>query len=178
MEIIDENLNIEETEVWKVTDDLNADWCLAKIKELQVDFDRFEIVAKERIALLQNKLDKEKKATENSKSFFESKLREYFEEVDKKETKTQLSYKLPSGNLKMTKTKLDFEQDKEKLLQYAKDNNLDDLIKISESFAWAEFKKKLTIQGNSILNKETGEVLEIEGLKVKEKQSQFKVEVE
>lgn len=177
MDIIDENLDVEEKETWKIDTDILADWALDKVREIQADHKRFEIVAKERISQLQMQLDKDKERAANETSFFESKLREYFESVDKKETKTQLSYKLPSGVLKMKKSKLDFDYDKDKLLSYAKESELKDLIKTSESFAWAEFKKKLTVQGNSIINKETGEVLEIEGLGIIEKPSEFKVEV-
>lgn len=177
MQIIDENLGIDEKGTWKVDNDSSADWCIDKIKEIQADYNRFSIVAKERISQLQMKLDKEKEKVDNEISFFESKLREYFETVDKKETKTQLSYKLPSGNLKMRKGKLDFDYDKDKLLTYAKENSLEELIKTSESFTWSEFKKKIEIQDNNIISKETGEVLEIEGLAVIEKPSEFKVEV-
>ena len=177
MNIIDESLNVEEDSSWKINTDLAADWALAKIREIQVDHSRFEGVAKQRIAELQMALEKDKERAANEASFFESKLREYFESVDKKETKTQLSYKLPSGTLKMRKSKLDFDYNKDKLLDYAKENSLEDLIKTSESFTWAEFKKKIAIQGNSIINKETGEVLEIEGLGIIEKPSEFKVEI-
>lgn len=177
MQIIDENLGVEEREVFKITSDILADWALDKIREIQAEYSRFELVAKERIDQLQIKLDKEKEVMENDKSFFEAKLREYFETVDKKETKTQLSYKLPSGNLKMKRSKVDFDYNKDELLNYAKANKIEDLIKTTESFAWAEFKKKLDIQGSSIVNKETGEIVEIEGLSVIEKPSEFKVEV-
>ena len=177
MEIIDESLNVQETEGFKIDSDILADWALDKIKEADLEFKRFESVAKEKISLLQIRLDKEKEQMQNNRSFFESKLREYFESVDKKETKTQLSYKLASGNLKMKKGRLDFDYKKDKLLSYARENKLEELIKVSESFAWADFKKQLEIQGNSIINKDTGEVLEIEGLGVIEKPSEFKVEV-
>lgn len=177
MEIIDESLDVEEKEEFKIDSDILADWALDKIKEVESEFKRFESVAKEKISLLQIKLDKEKEQMENNRSFFESKLREYFEEVDKKETKTQLSYKLPSGNLKMKKGKMDFDVDRKKLLEYAKENKLEELVKVSESFAWADFKKELAIQGNIIVKKETGEVVEIEGLSITEKPSEFKVEV-
>lgn len=176
--MIDENLGVdEEKKVFKIDSDILADWAIDKIKELESEYKRFELVGKEKISIIQANLDKEKQKMENDRSFFESKLREYFEGVEKKETKTQYSYKLPSGNLKMRKGKLDFAHDKDKLLVYAKKNNLKDLIKTSESFTWSEFKKKLDIQGNKIINVETGEVLKIEGLGIKEKPSEFKVEV-
>lgn len=179
LELIDNNLDIseEEKEAWKVTDDLKADWCLDMIREKKAELNRFEMVVKDKISQLQMALEKEKNNIENEVSFFESKLREYFETVDIKETKTQLTYKLPSGTLKLKKSKVDFDYNKNKLLEYAKENELSEFIKVSEDFKWAEFKKKIGIQGNNIINKETGEIIEIEGLGIIEKPSQFNVEV-
>ena len=180
MEIIDENLDVDEKEEKKfvIDSDIKADWALDKISEIQKEFNRISEVTEEKIAVMKMTLEKGKERMESSRSFFESKLREYFETVDKRETKTQLSYKLPSGSLKMRKEKLDFNRNDKKLLEYAKENNLKELVRTTERFAWGDFKEKLAIQGNSIVNKETGEIIDIDGLDVEERPGQFKVEVE
>lgn len=182
LDIIDEFLDIQEdeNEVWKVEDDLSADWCLDKIRESQAEYRRFEMVANTKIQQIQEALIKEKKKADDEISFFESKLREYFENVEQnsKETKTQRSYKLPSGALKLKKAKIDFDYDKTKLVEVADTiENMKDYIKIKKDFNWAEFKKNLKINGNSIVNKETGEIVEIEGLRLIEKPEEFTVEV-
>lgn len=182
LDIIDDFLDIQEDEkeVWKVGDDLSADWCLDKIREAQAEYNRFEMVANAKIQQIQEALFKEKKKAESEISFFESKLREYFETVDKlaKETKTQKAYKLPSGTLKLKKSKAEFDYDKAILVVVAENyENMSEYIKIKKDFDWADFKKNLSIQGDSIINKETGEIVEIEGLKLKTKPEEFSVEV-
>lgn len=172
-DLINENLNIGEG--WQVTDDLKADWAIDKIKEVDAEFKRFEIVAKNKISQIQDALQVEQEKADRERSFFESKLREYFEGVKFKETKTQQSYKLPSGTLKMKKAKIDFDYDKKKLLEVAEKTQMVDYIKIKKDFDWAEFKKTLQIKGTAIIDKETGEFVEIEGLGTKEKPEEFKV---
>lgn len=180
MDLIDEFLDIqeEEKETWKVEDDLGADWCIDKIRESKAEYNRFEMVAKAKIQQIEHALRKEKEKMENEVSFFESKLREYFETVKAEETKTLKKYKLPSGELRMKKSQVTFDYDKKKLLEVAEtDGNMDDYIKVKKDFDWANFKKNLKIEGNSIINKETGEIIEIEGLAIKEKPEEFSVEV-
>lgn len=181
LNIIDEFLEIEEDqkEVWKIRDDVGADWALDKIIESKAEYNRFEMVAKAKIQQIEMSLKKEENKMKNDVSFFESKLREYFESVkeDAKDSKTQKVYKLPSGSLKMKKAVTTFDYDKTKLLEYAEKENLDDLIKTTKEFKWAEFKKNLEIEGKYIINKETGEIVEIEGLKLETKSEEFTVEV-
>lgn len=178
--IIDEFLDIneEEKETWKVKDDLAADWCLDKIRESKAEYNRFEMVAKAKIQQIEQALKKEKEKCDSEVGFFESKLREYFETVKTEDTKTLKKYKLPSGQLKMKKQVSTFDYDKEKLLEVAEiDGNMNDYIKIKKDFDWANFKKNLSIEGNSIVNKETGEIVEIKGLKLETKPEEFSVEV-
>ena len=188
LELIDEFLDIkeEEKESWKVKNDVDADWCLDKIRESKAEFNRFEMVAKEKIFQIEMALKREKGKMERETEFFESKLREYFKKIgdSAKETKTQKTYKLPSGALKLKKSVVTFDYDKEKLLEYAEKNGeMDDYIKTVKEFKWAEFKKNLEIKQdleskeNFIINKETGEVLNIDGLGLEEKNEEFSVEV-
>lgn len=179
LRLSDEFLNIEEEERedWKIKDDLSADWAIDKIRETNAEYNRFEMVAKAKIQQIQEALQKEQEKRDREVSFFESKLREYFESIQVKETKTQKTYKLPSGTLKMKKSSMTFKYDKKKLIEVAeKYDNMTDYIKIKKDFNWAEFKKNLEIKGNSIINKNTGEILEMEGLEIVEKPEEFKVE--
>lgn len=119
MDLIDDVLNIEDKEVWKVEDDLSADWCLDKIRESRAEYNRFEMVAKEKIRQIEEKLKKEKDKAQGDIDFFEWKLREYFERVKTDDTKTLRKYKLPSGELRAKKSTVVFDYDKNKLLEIA-----------------------------------------------------------
>lgn len=198
LNIIDEFLEIEEDqkEVWKVKNDVDADWCLDKITEYKAEYNRFEMVAKAKMQQIEMSLKKEKKKMDNDISFFESKLREYFETIKDiaKDSKTQKVYKLPSGSLRIKKEQMVIDYDKSKLLGYAEqfeDGEMDEYIKTTKEFKWADFKKILSIENGTlvdketgelvevdyIMNKETGEIVEIEGLEIKTKPEEFIVEV-
>jgi len=181
LDMIDEYLNVDEErkEVWKVKNDVSADWCLDKIIESKVALRRFEMAANTKVNQIEANLKKEKDRVNNEIAFFEGKLREYFDTVEKyaKETKTQKSYKLPSGSLKLKKASVSFDYDKEKLLEYAEKEEIVDLIKTTKEFKWAEFKKELTIKDDCIINKETGEIVDVEGLRIVTKPDEFTVEV-
>lgn len=179
MDLIDEFLDVQEDEkeAWKVEDDLAADWCLDKIRESKAVYNRFEMVAKAKIQQIEEALRKQKDKCDSEVGFFESKLREYFKTLKTEDTKTLKKYKLPSGQLIMKKSQITFDYDKDKLLQYAEKEKLEEYIKISKDFKWADFKKQLQIKDNNIVNKETGEIVEIEGLVLKERPEEFKVEV-
>lgn len=176
----DDYLNIQEDEkeIWKVENDLSADWCLDKIRESKAEYNRFEIVANAKIQQIEQALQKEKEKMKNETGFFETKLREYFEIVKTKDTKTLKKYKLPSGELKLKKAKTTFKYDKNKLVEIADEHeNMKDYIKIKKDFNWSDFKKKLMINGKNIIDKDTGEVIEVEGLTIEEKPEEFNVEV-
>lgn len=65
--------------------------------------------------------------------------------------------------------------DEDKLLQYAKDNELTDLINVKESIRWADFKKNLEVVGNQVVDVRTGEI--VEGAVVKPETVTCKVDV-
>ncbi len=113
---------------------------------------------------------------ENETSFFESKLREYIDTVKMKDTKTQKTYSLPTGNIIIKKDKYDFKIDKEKILESIKSlEGYEEYIKVKEDLAWGDLKKNLIIDNNNIINKITGEVIEVEGLNVEIKPGKFEI---
>lgn len=102
-------------------------------------------------------------------------LRVLFDQVPHKETKTQAKVTLLSGDVVVKKPTLEFDYDKKVLLENAESTGLTEYIKIKEvkDFDWTGFKSKLEIQEDgSIVNTETGEVVEIEGLSVLPKAEQ------
>lgn len=102
-------------------------------------------------------------------------LRVLFDQVPHKETKTQAKVTLLSGDVVVKKPTLEFDYDKKVLLENAELTGLTEYIKTKEvrDFDWTGFKSKLEIQEDgSIINTETGEVVEIEGLSVLPKAEQ------
>lgn len=98
-----------------------------------------------------------------------SELRVLFDQVPSKETKTQAKVTLLSGDVVVKKPSVKLDYDKKVLLENAETTGLKEYITTKEvkDFDWAGLKVKLTIQDDgSIVNTETGELLEIEGLSV------------
>lgn len=98
-----------------------------------------------------------------------SELRVLFDQVPSKETKTQAKVTLLSGDVVVKKPSLKLGYDKKVLLDNAEETGLKEYITTKEvkDFDWACLKSKLAIQDDgSIVNTETGELLEIEGLTV------------
>lgn len=181
LNLIDDFLKIDEgeKETWKVEDDLAADWCLDKIREAKAEYNRFEIVINDKIQQLQNRLQKERQKMEQEVSFFESKLREYFETLEEKQlktTKTMMKYKLPSGELIKKLPGPEFKRDNEILAKWLEDNGMSEFIEVKKQVKWSDLKKETEVVNGTVILKDTGEI--VEGIEVIERAPEFKVEVE
>ena len=127
-------------------------------------------------ALLDSRIQKIKESFQNKfdslnsrKDYLMTELRSLFDEVPHKETKTQSKVTLLSGDVVVKKATVKLDYDKKVLLENAEKTGLAEYVKIKEvqDFDWTSLKAKLEIQEDgSIVNTETGEVLEIEGLGV------------
>ncbi|TDT63392.1 host-nuclease inhibitor Gam family protein [Fonticella tunisiensis] len=170
-------LPVEETEQegFRVDDDLKADWCLDKIREANAEYNRFEMVVNAKIEQLQQALKKAQEKRDREVGFFEGKLREYFETVKAKETKTQKSYSLPSGKLVLKYQQPEFKRDEDTLLNWV-ENNKPQFIKIKKSVDWSNLKKNVKVVNDLIIDSQTGEI--IEGVTIEEREPKFVVEVE
>lgn len=166
---------VMEDEGFSIKDDRTAEWALKKIRAAKEEMDRIVADCAEEIDYYQAVQEAASKKYENSTGFLKGKLLEYFGSVNHQETKTQESYKLPSGQLVMKKAKLDLEHDDEKLIGFMKANGYGEYIKVTEKPAWADFKKTLTMVDGAVVSKETGEA--VEGVTVVEKPESFEVKV-
>lgn len=107
----------------------------------------------------------------NRRSQLIAELRDLFDKVPSKETKTQAKVVLLSGDVVVKKPTVKLDYDKKVLMENAEATGLTEYIKTKEvqDFDWTSLKAKLEIQEDgSIINTETGEVMEIEGLSVLE----------
>ena len=171
---------LEETEdaprpAWRITDDGCADWACRKIAEERAELARIRELAEAQIARIEEKLAAAERRCENGTRFLTSKLAEYFETVPHKTTKTKASYRLLSGTLTRKFGGTTMKQDDEKLVQFLKNSGQLEFIKTEEKPRWGDFKKRLEIMGGSVVDKETGEI--VEGVTVETKPDTFTVDV-
>lgn len=147
----------------------HADQLVEAVKKNEQEKKKYEEIANERIeaikAQLQAKLDK----LDSNTSYIKSELLQIANMSDTKETKTQRKLELLAGDVIIKKPRKRFKRDNKALLSSIK-NIRPDLIKerVTESVDWATYKNELAIDDNFIINKLTGEVVELEGLEVEE----------
>lgn len=164
-----------ERPAWRITDDECADWAVAKIAEERAELARIKALADEKISRIMEKVQEAEKRYENGTAYLTSKLLEYFNAVPHKKTKTTESYRLLSGTLKMKLGGVTMKQDDKKLLEYLKASGNADMIKTTEAPKWGEYKKRLEIIGDHIVDKTTGEL--VEGVEAIENPNTFSVDV-
>ena len=97
-------------------------------------------------------------------------LRVLAEQVPQKEAKTQSKVELLSGSVVIKKPTQTLVADKDKLIEWAKENAMNDYIdeKVVQSFKWKELKADLDIVDGQVVNKITGEIM-AEGITIENK---------
>lgn len=157
-------------ESWMIEDDQSAEWALQKIKEAQAEFDKWN-------KFYSSMIEKAEQRKKRTIDFMTEKLRQYFENVPHKESKTQEKYSLPSGDLVMKKPKSVWEHENDSaLLDWVKENGFSDCIKVVERVSWSDVKKRLKEDPNGIIcDAETG--LVCEAVKAKMTDPEFVVNI-
>ena len=163
-------------EPFKIDNDQKAEWALAKIREEQAEAQRIMNVCRSMIMHYEQQLKKAEEDLEKKTAYLKSQLEQYFDSVEKRRTKTQEVYKLPSGTLKRKYPGPQFVRDDEALLKWIKANKINAhlYIRVKETPDWANFKKTVKVAGNKVVD-ENGEV--VEGIAVVERPPVFEVEV-
>lgn len=157
-----------------IDNDEKAEWALAKIREERAEAQRIISVCENMIKRYEEKIQAVKEQLPKKTAYLESQLMQYFEKVPKKKTKTMEKYDLPSGVLKKKYPRPEYKRDEDKLLQWLKERNMTDYIKVKESADWASLKKSIKTVGNKVVD-ENGEI--VEGITVVERPAEFIVEV-
>lgn len=165
----------ELNEGFQIDNDNLADWAIKKIKEEEAERDRVIAIAKDQIEELNFKINNINEQCENKTRFLRGCLNRYFETVPHKETKTQESYKLLSGSLVLKKPSQKITYNEENLLSYLDQNDGAEFIKTKRSVDWTEFKKSLIIQGDSVIDKDLGLILDSGICSVEEVPASFNV---
>ena len=143
-----------EREPWHIRDDGEAEWAMRKMAEAKSDTERWA-------AYYAEQLEKIRKSNDWQIALMEAALRDYFDRVPHRKTKTSEKYALPSGELVLKQQEPEWSHDDAALLQYCKENGLTELVKVKESVAWADLKKRLTVAEDGLVyDQETGEAID------------------
>ena len=161
-------------EGFRIDNDQKAEWALAKIREEQAEAQRIMNVCRSMIMHYEQQLKKAEEDFEKKTAYLRSQLEQYFDSVEKRRTKTQEVYKLPSGTLRRKYPGPQFKRDDDALVKWLKERNMKDYIKVKETADWANLKKAIQVVGNKAVD-ENGEV--VEGITVVDRPPVFEVEV-
>ena len=162
---------MEESNEFRITDDLMADWAVEKINAARAERDRLVSLVQEKIEQLQEKRQLYIVNFEENTSFLRAKLMDYFMTVKTQDTKTMKKYKLVSGTLVMKKQQPYYERDEAALLGWA-ETTVPELVKVKKEVSWADLKKQADVSGDKLLL--DGEI--IPGVTVIERPDTFEVQ--
>lgn len=172
-EEMNKNLSEEMTEEiqdapsgFAIEDDMTADWAIRRIAQIDAEADRM-------IDFYEAQIKKCNEKRDARKDFLLEHLRRYTNTLPMRETKTQLKYALPSGDLVIKKAAMTYKRDDEQLLRWIQKNDLSEFTQVNVSPAWGELKKHLTIMGDSVVLADTGEI--VEGVEAVEAEPTFMI---
>ena len=154
-------------ESFVIDTDAKAEWALQKIREHRADRDRFVKWYKDKIKEITEQCDFD---TMN----LERMLKEYFDTVPHRETKTQSVYDLPTGKIYIKKQNPDFKYDDKTVIEWLKNNGGGRFIEVEETLKWGDLKKAGAVVGGKMFT-EDGE--EIPGIEIIDREPLFCVDV-
>jgi len=160
-----DDISIQENKEFTITDDLTADWAIKIIKQEETQAERLIQTIDQELEILQAKKQSIKESA--NCGFLKGKLNAYFDTLAPemlKETKTQTSYKLPSGSLVFKNPSTEYVRDDEKIINYLTENNRFEFIKTNPKVDWSNLKAL----GDC-------ELAKIDGVTIQEKPASFTV---
>lgn len=162
------------TESFQVTDDQQANWALRKIKQHQELQKENNLLAESEIEKINAWVESENDKAQQSIDYFQSLLSAYALKLREADPKFKSS-KLPNGKIKFAKQQPKWNLKNEVVLKSLKEAGETDLIKVIESPRLADIKKAFVINGNEVINPDTGEI--VEGIEIEHREDKFSVEV-
>ena len=163
-------------ERFTIDTDAKAEWAIRKIAEEEAESDRLIGCCQDAINRYLYKQEEYKAKCERRTANLRAMLLIYFGTVEKKETKTQQKYSLPSGSLILKKASSDFDADKDKLREWLVKNEMTAYLKTEVSAKWADVKKQLIrAEDGSIIFSETGEIIPEGVVTIADKPERFEV---
>lgn len=159
----------EAEECFAIDDDSKADWAVRKIAEHRAEVEKWE-------KHFETQMERIRATEQASIDYLTRLLKDYFTTVPHKATKTEESYKLPSGKIFMKAQQPKYIRDEEEMTAWAKENR-PELVKttVTETTDWNTLKKSTTtLDDGSVVDALTGEV--IPGVKAEHRDPEFKVD--
>lgn len=154
-----------------INNDLIIEKMLVEMKEHNTEKDRLIEISKAMINEYKLKIEKYEKEKKEKEEFVLSQISGLLEDMKLKETKTQFSYKLPSGQIIKKKAEQTIKLNKEIDLSQIPQ----EFIETKESVKWAELKKTLIITEDSIISKDTGEIINYCSVETKPEELKIKL---
>lgn len=162
-------------EAFEVTNNSSANWALRKIKQQQNQQKENNSLAETEIEKINSWADSENEKAQRSIDYFQGLLAYYALKQRESDPKFK-KLELPNGKIKFTKQQPKFNYDDDVLINYLKKSERTDLIKIKESPDRATVKKTFTLQGEKLVDAETGEF--VEGVSIEHREDKFSVDTE
>lgn len=174
--IIDSTIEeLEDDNSFIIDTDEKAEWSIKKIAEERAEAQRIISVCQDAIRRYSDTIKKTEDALESKTGYLTFQLQRYMDTVKAKETKTQKTYKLPSGTLKVKYQAPEYKRDEDKLTAFLMENKYTDYIQTVFKPKWADLKKNVVTKDGKAIIADTGEV--IEGVEVIEREPVFEVDI-
>lgn len=157
-------------EAFEVDNDVKAEWALQKRRAREAEMNRIVETCTGMIETYQALIKEEVDRATAEIAVFDGMLLRYFETREHTVTKTQATYRLPTGKLKM---KFEFQRmvpDTEALM-----SEYPAFVEQKPELRWGELKKRLDIAGDNVVDTETGAI--VQGVSLETVPSKFIVEV-
>lgn len=147
-----------------------------EVKQVDANIAEFEALYMARLKELEEQYQSKVMTLEAKRERLIGEINAYFEMSEPKETKTQYKLSLLAGDVIRKKATVKLKPNKDKLLEWAKVNDLERIrTKVVEEIDWAGIKEELVIQldaegNNVVMNITTGEIMDcVEVEEVKER---------
>lgn len=161
-----------EDERYHITTDAEADRWVEKIRDARAERDRFVNACNERIAEFEARAKAAEEECDKECGYALALLHEYFGTVERKRSKTQETYSLPSGKLVYKMPSIAPRIDEERLLNWVK-AEAPEYTTTTVKTKWGELKKALALKDNHYIFTATGEI--VDGLTPEEKEGGFDI---
>lgn len=149
-------LRQERTDVY---DDYTADKALERLEQAKKDFDRAKEIGLRRIEEITAQMQAAEERYQKIAQPLQKELEAYMRKADCRETKTRYSYQLLSGKVILKKPSKKLVPDRKALAEYLQESGMTDYLKLTPEPAWGEYKKRLKIVGDTVIDVDTGEVV-------------------
>nr|WP_317357297.1 host-nuclease inhibitor Gam family protein [uncultured Tyzzerella sp.] len=149
----------KESQSFKVTDLLSANWCFKKLKVLENKKKQIEEYAELEIKRIEDYLQKEQKQINEDAEYFKFLLQQFVEEQQEVDPKFKLSTVDGTASFGKPQQKIKYEDNV--MLEFCKNNNLDEFVNVVtvEKLKKKEFNNYLNVVEGNVVTMD-GEVLE------------------